>query len=667
MKIVNKSRLIYLLLTLVITFVITMTCWRLWGTDFKVPLTGYRSDSVGVLLEASNYVKGGSIFSSVEYGAPYTGEYVGGGIYDSSVPMLFISLIWRITGSVEAGINVHAILNILLLAISIYWVSQKYCISNLVSMILGISYAEAAFFLMSCNTVLLIYSACFYIPLFCYTCIELMKNNEYEQNNFTWRNIIFTILVMVYVGINSAYYAFLALIILAFVLLYTMFATRRKDKFILTVLSCMSIFMGIMVYTLPGILAGVGYSELQIKLGYGFCVMLLIASLCILLIIGFVATKIISHVSMKYIYYSLIVLTILLGIIYVFLKKYTNYIGEYGGRTWYSVELGAFRIVSMLLPTPNNIVPKLNNVVESLFEVDSADFNLMGIVAGIGYVYSMLYLFRYKSDKENKSGAREEVLHICGLLNIFMTIVAVKGGVSSLIAMYITTGIRNYNRICVFIAVTSLISCGIMIDKLLNMLKEKKVLKIIIYAVIVACLGISIPTYFVYNGLFGIPEYSQRLEEYNDWQNIMKNIENSVSEGAMIYELPYSVDYSILGDLMDEGRAYELSIPVILSKSTVWSYGGGSRASAWKNAISSDVDEMLLQISAFGFEGIYIDTLMYSDDSYKDLIVQLEDRLGEPYICNENRRYFFNMTEYNENALEKYGIDGIEKIKEDIE
>ena len=37
------------------TLVITVSYYRLWGTDIHVPLTGYRHDSLGVLIDASNY------------------------------------------------------------------------------------------------------------------------------------------------------------------------------------------------------------------------------------------------------------------------------------------------------------------------------------------------------------------------------------------------------------------------------------------------------------------------------------------------------------------------------------------------------------------------------------------------------------------------------------
>ena len=95
----NKTHLIYGLCTILFTLIITLSCWRMWGVDINVPLTGYRNDSVGMLLEASNFVRGGSAHVNVSYGAPYLYEYVGN-FGDSSVPMPLIYLFWKITGSV---------------------------------------------------------------------------------------------------------------------------------------------------------------------------------------------------------------------------------------------------------------------------------------------------------------------------------------------------------------------------------------------------------------------------------------------------------------------------------------------------------------------------------------------------------------------------------------
>ncbi len=673
----NKSQLIYGVLTIAITFIITMSCWRLWGTDIKIPLTGYRHDSVGVLLEASNYVKGGSLHSCIRYGAPYVGEYVDGGFGDSSVPMPLIKFICRLTGSFEAGINIHAIINILLLAVSMFWVCTRYKISNFISMIAGISYAESAFFLMYGNTLLMIYSFCFYIPLFCHLLIEIMTNDSEKKSSYTitWKQLIFTIAVMLCMGINSAYYAFMAMIILALIALHALFATKRPDRVMLVILSYLSIGAGIAVYILPKIISSLGYSDIVVSLGAKLFVLLLILALVALIAIGALFRKITPHISMKVIYAIVAVVIVVAGAAYIVIRKYTDYIGSYEGRTWLAVEMGALRIINMIMPAPNNMVSSAETMVESLVDVNAGDYTVFGILSGIGYLYSVLNIFQFKKEKHEMS-QNDKVLQICGLLNAFMTLVAVKGGLASVVAMFVTTGIRNYNRICVYVSVFSLIAFGILADRIYQKIKkyinEKyRIAAILTVSVVMVCaLAVSIPTYFVYKNQYGIPPYEQRVAEYNEWHEIMDKIESSVSDGGMILQLPFSVSGKRLGVLMEDyGRAYDSQIPVILSQSTVWSFGGGHKASNWKRIAreTKSIEELLILSSVFGFEGVYVDTLMYSDDSYKNVLNELESFLGTPYVCDDNRRYFFNMSEYNEKIVSEYGKERITEIIKEVE
>ena len=57
-KRIFHKKILFGLLTMVLSFLLTMTYYHLWGTDLRVPISGYRSDSGGVLLEAANYVRG---------------------------------------------------------------------------------------------------------------------------------------------------------------------------------------------------------------------------------------------------------------------------------------------------------------------------------------------------------------------------------------------------------------------------------------------------------------------------------------------------------------------------------------------------------------------------------------------------------------------------------
>ena len=119
----------------------------------------------------------------------------------------------------------------------------------------------------------------------------------------------------------------------------------------------------------------------------------------------------------------------------------------------------------------------------------------------------------------------------------------------------------------------------------------------------------------------------------------------------------------------ERGQAYELAVPVIVSKTTVWSNSGGAKSARWKQVMNEidDVEDLLLTAGAFGFQGIYIDTLMYEDHSCDELVQELEMQLGEPLVCNENRRYFFSMSDYNKKLQETYTDEQMKTVREKIE
>ena len=55
------------------------------------------------------------------------------------------------------------------------------------------------------------------------------------------------------------------------------------------------------------------------------------------------------------------------------------------------------------------------------------------------------------------------------------------------------------------------------------------------------------------------------------------------------------------------------------------------------------MEDFLLLTGAYHIDGIYVDTLLYYDDSYTELLEALEQYLGKPLVCNDNRRFFYSM------------------------
>lgn len=631
----KREKVFFGILTLLISFVITMSYYHLWGTDIRVPISGYRSDSGGVLLEAANYVRGGNVHRNVLYAAPHTSRYMSA-MGDSSMPIPFIGMIWSITGSVEAGVNVAAILNGMLLAVGAYWLCIQAKIRGSVSTVLGICYSALPFFVFSSNTVLLIYAWCFYIPLFCWIIIMLMRDSLKN-----WKDTVFIIAVMLYLGLNSAYYAFFALIILALAGIYSLIKLKNVDNVLLVFVSYVAVAFGIAVYTMPDILRKIfGNTDIWDS---GYYYYICAAAGAVLILLGvLIYKKWYTYITIKTVYAMLAFAVLFLIAGFVILKKFTSFLGAYDGRTYLAVEMGGLNPAYMILPAVNTIWKGLNDGLAVMVDLDGGDFTMLGVLVGIGFLYSILALFHYDRKKEH------EILHVCGLCNCFIVLVAVKGGISSLIAVFVTTGIRNYNRICVYIACFSMVSFGILVERIyrrISMMKKEKLrllCRIGVSAGILLLVSMSVPTDFLYNKGYGIEEYAVRKREYDEWHELIGDIENQLDEGDMILQLPLRTADIRVGELMDVGRAYDNAIPAIISKKTVWSYGGN-----WKNQndIVNETDEFVAAARESGFDGIYIDTLMYSDTSYEEQIEKLKEYLGEPMVCNENRRYFFRFSE----------------------
>lgn len=667
----TRNKLIYVFLTIFLSMIISISAYHLWGTDWRVPISGYRSDSLGVLLELKNYVRGGSVHHFVIYGEPYADLYVDN-FGDSSVPMPLLKLIWKITGSVEEAINIHAVLNSVLLSLSMFWVCTCLRIKNFSSMLVGVAYGNISYFILGCNTVLLIYGTCFYIPLFCYILIELMRKDSH-LDSFENSTMFFPLIVMLYMGMNSAYYAFLGMILLAFVMIYVLFVKKSISSILLAFLSFFAIGLGIASYTLPKILKSIGLSSFVLQMGYWLQLFVVFASIIILWGLVFLLKRICKYITMRKVYVSFVVLAAIAGGIYVILWKYTDYVGAYAGRSLVDVQLGSLKAGSMILPSVNSAFGIGRSILGAITDINNpqaAECAIIGVLAGIGFIYSIIMIFQYNG---RKYGEKDEVLKICGLIHCFILVVAVKGGLSLLIGAFITTGIRGYSRMCVYIATFGLISSAILIDRIIDRISNvtkpicRRGLYILASGVLIFVLVSSIPTDFIYKNTFGFVAYEQRKEEYDEWYHFVGAVEEQVPENSMILELPIYVDGTHKGELMTVGRAYELSIPSVVSQTTYWNDGGKIRRllrNMFEN--NGDMEEFLMVVCASGYDGIYIDTMMYHDNSYIQLIDNLKEFLGEPLICNEKRRYFYNLVNYDRMLHEQYNSEGLEIRKQQI-
>lgn len=309
-------------------------------------------------------------------------------------------------------------------------------------------------------------------------------------------------------------------------------------------------------------------------------------------------------------------------------------------RTYPDAELYGLKIIQLILPVRGHGIDYFERRIElynttapSVTENYTAYIGLIG-VAGLIILLSML--FKYKKESDGMTYRR-----LCALseLNIAAVLMGTIGGIGTCFFVFVSQTLRGFNRISVYIAFFCIVSVCLILEKFFNkeLLKWQKIVLPVIVSIIFAA-GIM-----EQNPDVGLP-IEQSSEEWENDKAFVKNIEENVEEGAMIYQLPYH-------EYPEGGQQYEmydleLFKGYLHSDTLKWSFGvsyGSQEAQNNYEISEMKVDDMIAELKKEGFSGIYIDRNGYeSEETWKKLENDIEDVVGtKPIVSNNKSLSFF--------------------------
>lgn len=313
-------------------------------------------------------------------------------------------------------------------------------------------------------------------------------------------------------------------------------------------------------------------------------------------------------------------------------------------------EVYGMKITQLIIPNRDYGIPLLKEIREqyALAPLPNEGSEYLGIVGVVGFIILFLYLFEEK---------KKDFLEL-SLLNIAAVLLGTIGGIGSLFALFVSPQIRGYNRISVFIAFFSIAAFGLFLSRIMERMRVKHWLVfigVLIYTI--SCLDQA----SIWDGQYEIDAASF----YSD-KNIVKKIEQCVSEDAMIYQWvyqPYPENPPIY-NMAD----YASARGYLHSDTLKWSYGDqkGRESDTWNGKVAlCSTQERVNIISNVGFAGIWIDTYAYTEEQNNDLRLELEGLLGVvPMESDDGRILFFDMKEYNKKYKEKFSQIEWEEMKE---
>ena len=288
-------------------------------------------------------------------------------------------------------------------------------------------------------------------------------------------------------------------------------------------------------------------------------------------------------------------------------------------------ELYALKITQLLLPRGDHrldsffeFASKYNNFFPIVTENISAS---MGAVASLGFLLIVAVtlispFLHFKSTDlapSNNAFSNQTRFQVLAVLSLGLVLMATMGGFSSLFAMLVSSSIRAWNRVSIFIAFVSVLAFVMAVDLLVQKYAKNVFLKIagIALAFTILVLGILDQTVKPCHACM----LSNSELARND-KAFIQAIEKSVPKNSAIYQLPYMA-YSDNGAVNNLG-SYDQARGHLHSEHLKWNFGSmRGRAGDWfyRKLALLPLSEQVTVVSAMGFAGIYIDKRGFINNS----------------------------------------------------
>jgi phosphoglycerol transferase len=561
-----------------------LTCWllALWRADLRVPFAYGIRDELTVAMGAKWLIENPWIFYNPHLGMPF-----GSTMFNYAQPDVFhyltIKLLGLTTSRFGLVMNLFYLLTYPATLLCTLYVLRQFKIGYPAALLGSFLYTFLPYHFMRGEGHLFLVGY-YLIPLVALLMFRVTSNNPplLEEREGKWprpawprRGSIGTVIICLIAGSSGVYYAFFACILM--------------------------------------MIAGTAAAAAQRRLAPLFSA---------LIITGLIGTTVLLCISPHFLYGH----------------------GNPTARVSGDAETYALKISQLLLPVSGHRLPGWaalkNDYYHAAPLVNENDAATLGLVGSLGFVLLLGWAAVRVMGANFKRLDRDDqrVLSLAALLTLAATLLATIGGFGSLFAVLISSQIRSYNRISVYIAFFALLTVVLVIDRGIGarLVKLSSKLLYSLGLVLLTAIGLYDQTSTAF-----IPDYGKIGAAFRSDAEFVKRIEKKVPPGAMIFQLPYMT--------FPEASEYDLLRGYLHSRRLRWSYGAmiNERSDLWARAAQVlPVPEMVRRLAEAGFSGIYLDRRLYPDNG-ASIEQQLSVTLDElPIASPQSQLSFFSLEEY---------------------
>jgi len=304
------------------------------------------------------------------------------------------------------------------------------------------------------------------------------------------------------------------------------------------------------------------------------------------------------------------------------------------------------RIAQLLMPVTGHRLAWIagaKDPVNLQLGTNEGDDASLGVVGGLGFLALLLRLVLPKREPAG-AGSRSGLLDDLSVLNLGALLLATVGGFGLLAALTVTSKIRAYNRMSVYIAFFALFAVAAWLDGLYRRYGGSR-LRRDLFAIGLAVL--SVLALLDQTSARMLPDYQRIAAGYRNDHAFVQRIEAAMSEGAAIFQLPLVPfpEHPPVFRMQD----YDHARGYLHTRRLRWSYGAmkGRADEAWQAwAAAKPVPSLLETLVAAGFSGLYVNR-----DGHADWGVQTAAETARlvgrsPLSSGDHRLLFFDLRPY---------------------
>lgn len=308
-------------------------------------------------------------------------------------------------------------------------------------------------------------------------------------------------------------------------------------------------------------------------------------------------------------------------------------------------EIYGLKLTTMVLPHANHQVAAAAHVSRTYAAATPLNNEnvtaSLGVLGAVGLLAALVVLMRRPTPTGLIDQRQtQEWLHFVAVCILVLFLFGTIGGLGSLFAMTVSSSIRGWNRVSVFIHCGVLLILACHIGYWIKNIKNRSIGNAL---AVVASLSI-LAWIFVDQVPAGRPEQTRKIENvFNQDKQFYSELGNLVGEGA-VYQLPYIPFPEPPHSVAAPGKSYAQALGFLHTQSVKWSYGGMKGRPGdmfYRHLAKAPLAEQVKVVQTLGFSGIFLNAQNFPDGR-RDWVKEVGEILNmRPTLTHPDGSAFF--------------------------